>query len=220
MNRVLNHWHRASITAAGVVLAASGATAETRFLGFETEFDLGAVPTTTTAPAHNSPVFDEASTAEKWEQAIGAYLDGLADRAAMSPVVLDTSRDIETALRALVRAEAEAFAPATLADKRLALEVAHVDAPVALSLEPALLAPTLSHPMGCPACDSESAHATAALAATTEIASASADVEIDDDDAWQKMADWAAARATENEAGRLDDDTAYVEITDESSPAN
>jgi hypothetical protein len=184
MKQVLGSIGRASLAAAGVMVATSAANAESRPLAFETEFDLNLAPT----PA---PLNIAVPDVTKWEQSIGAYLDGLltrdeaaaatsaAEQAAGDPGAesVDTDEVVDT--DQVVAEDIRAFQP---------VQAAAAIAPVEANL--LLLAPVLSQPMHCEQCDAE----------TTTHAQLEAEVKIDDSAAWQKLAEWASARVAEDEA--------------------
>ena len=196
MKQIFGNICRASVAAAGVMVATSAASAESRPVLFETEFDLDvfvggiAFEAPAVAPQVSAPLtLDVASAAAGWEQAIGAYLDALLDATEAKEAKSDDAKtDAAHADAATQPAPAElAVATEVVIAPLVAAEVAAFTAP---AVRPELLAPVLSHPMHCDQC---LAHAAEAAAAETASATA-----VDDDAAWQSLADWAAARAAES----------------------
>jgi hypothetical protein len=177
---------RASVAAAGVMVATSAASAETRPVQFETEFDLdlslngAALEIPAAAPQAAAPVALEISKAvDGWEQAIGAYLDAL----------LESDAKVEA------KAEAPAE-PTPAANEVIAAEVAAFAAP-AVTVKPELLAPVLSQPMHCEGCLLHAPEKPAETAAVTAPAPAPV-ATVDDDAAWQSLAVWAAERTSDD----------------------
>ena len=248
MKQILNQLCRASITAAGVMVATSAASAESKPVQFETEFDLNLNLTpgglNLQAPQATRPVtFDVAKAAADWQESIGAYLDTLLE-AEPAPAVPSTSRETtpDSTTDAAVKADLAAFAAAepaaTSAAKPLPPEVLEAlgldpaDAVLAVPagaksqpdviVNPLLLAPTLSHPTGCDAC-----HHGHADPGQPEPITSAAGAGVDDAAAWQTLADWASARAAESTqpagaddaaAFTLDSDFFFEVDADENSP--
>ena len=218
MNHIWSKVCAASVAAAGVMVATSAASAESRPLQFETEFDLGLDRVAeAVAPAAVAPEVSPAG----WEAAIGSYLDALVARAEASPAVDATTSAAAAAVAAATEA-ASAEADAVTSDLLVALglepagdiaeepaakaeaspaEAAPAAATAEAAPNPLLLAPVLSHPAHCESCtaalhDGRKEVEQAAAAAPAAVpAAAPADVRVDDFAAWQKLADWAAARA-------------------------
>ena len=193
-----------SLAAAGVMVATSAANAESRPLAFETEFDLNFAPTPT-------PAGIAAPDVTKWEQSIGAYLDGLlsADESAAA-----TTAAVEAAAEpageepaaapeiSVIEEDIKAFQPTETAVKADSVAAAN----------PLLLAPILSHPMDCAECR---AGAEEAAAAAPVVAPPVATV--DDTAAWQKLAEWASARvAADRAADEFDEFDTFDVVTAES----
>ena len=197
MKQVFGKVCRASFTAAGVMVAASAASAETRPVQLETEFDLdlggsiGAAAPALAAPQASSFTLDFSSAAAKWEESIGAYLDGLlAADEAPAPQAQEAKAADDAATDAVIQAEIAAFEqPQPAKAEPATVEPATVE-PVAqpVALSPQLLAPVLSSPAGCQACCAHLAQA-----------------RIDDAAAWQKLAEWASSRVAED-AGAAESD--------------
>jgi hypothetical protein len=85
------------------------------------------------------------------------------------------------------------------------------------AINPLLLAPVLSHPMDCELCR--------AMGKWTEVGEAEWEAEageglVDDMAAWQKLAEWASARVSGEEATQVGDDVAAVDDEDDSSLAD
>ena len=231
MKQILGNLCRASVAAAGVMVATSAASAESKPLQFETEFDLDLLPGNLSAHAAAAAIdvgLDAAApSVSGWEQSIGAYLDTLLNaepKSAPAPATQVDESDADAA--AVIEAEIDAFtatelaaptaqAPETKPLPPELLEVLGIEPPaegeepadvlvaVPASAEsrpdpkpeakvepanPLLLAPVLSHPMNCEMCH---AHLDAAPA----VEQAAAPAQVDDAEAWQTLADWAAARA-------------------------
>ena len=195
MKQILGNLCRASVAAAGVMAAASTASAETKPFEFETEFDVGGiapaiVPGVATAGAPTIAL-DVPAAVGNWEQSIGAYLDDVFDTdtdgldAAPQPAApettVDVAKDIAEVLDPVVRADVAAFT---------------TPAPEA---NPLLLAPVLSHPADCEACRKLVEQAEADESQDQPAADATTEAKVDDTAAWQKLADWASARVAEDE---------------------
>ena len=211
MKHIFGNICRASVAAAGVMVATSAASAESRPLQFETEFDLDlslngvAFEAPFQAPQAATPLtLDVSSAAAGWEKAIGAYLDALLESPAESKddAKPQAKADAPAAEPTAPPAPAE---PASASDKPdsplIAAEVAAFATP-APAVNPQLLAPVLSQPMHCDQCLAHSAEAAPAETAAAETAP---EATIDDDAAWQTLADWAAARAAETAADSADE---------------
>ena len=235
MKHILGNLCRASVAAAGVMVAASAAHGESKPLGFETEFDLpgltgggnnvtGAIDA---AGAVRRAVLDVPSAAAKWEESIGSYLDALVGKqAAVEAPAAEVPAGVDATTEAVVKQELEALAADdadTDADEDADAKPAA--AAEAAPVNPLLLAPVLSHPMECELCRKE-LEAAAAPAADEPAEEAAADAKVDDDAAQQKLADWATARAGEDQGARQSDDTASAEsvffddLSDDAEPTN
>jgi hypothetical protein len=197
---------RTSVAAAGVMVAASAAFAESRPLGLETEFDLGhvggALSLDTTA-AVQAAAIDVSTSIGNWQDSIGSYLDGLlsSDR---TPGVEGAATEVKDEPKPgadvdeddLIEEEVAAFKPAE-----------SVKAEPKVEANPLLLAPVLSHPMNCPEC-LKLAEQAAADAQSEEIEES----RVDDAAALQSLADWAGARVADDvAAAATDDDVATAE---------
>jgi hypothetical protein len=191
VKQILSKVCRASVAAAGVVVAASAAHAESRPVELETEFDLGHLGggiSLDTSAAVKAAALDVSSAVGNWQESIGTYLDGLlADRTpgiqAAAPEVKDEPKPAATIdVDEVIEEEIAAFKPAVPAKPEpKAEDVATVPA------NPLLLAPVLSHPMDCPECEKVIQQAAAEDAHD-------AVSRVDDDAAWQNLADWAGSR--------------------------
>jgi hypothetical protein len=214
-----------SLAAAGVVVASSlapvSASAEIKPLQFETEFDLDLTPAnlnlTVPAAAADTIHLDLGSAAAKWEQSIGAYLDGLlsadeaaaattaAEAAAADPTPeasLDEATVVAEDIKAFQPTQAAAKAEAAGNDEPSVKDEPSVNADAVANANPLLLAPILSHPMDCAGCRAHAEPSAAAAAPTV--------TPVDDADAWQKLAEWASARLAEDRsAGDADDSDGF-----------
>ena len=222
MNHIWSKVCRASVAAAGVMVATSAASAESRPLQFETEFDLG-LDRVAEAVAPAAVALDVSPAPAAWETAIGSYLDGLIARAEANPGVDASTQDAATAATAEVRSSS---ADAVAADLFVALglepaeeiaeetaakvEASTASATAEAAPNPLLLAPVLSHPAGCESC----AAALHDSRKEVEQAAVPAEVQIDDLAAWQKLADWASARAVEDAGDAESDDRAVTAESD------
>ena len=245
MNQVFGKVCRASVAAAGVMVAASAASAESRPLLFETEFDVDlAAGIAAVAPRVGTLSFDVPSAAAKWEESIGAYLEGLVDVEA-APAA-DAAPAVDAAAADLVaRIEIQAFtvteAPAAEAGaKPLPPEVL-----VALGfdladavLEARAAVPAAAQKQGEGDAAKPQAAADARLLAPVLsepmgcpgcAAHAAHAARVDDAAAWQKLADWAASRVAEGAAAtaaataavvapvteaRINDDAAWEKLAE------
>ena len=179
---------RTSVAAAGVMVAASAVSAESRPLELETEFDLGqlggGVSLDATA-AVKTAAFDVSAAVGNWQDSIGAYLDGLLS-SEVTPGVEAPAPDAKGEADAddLIEEEIAAFKPTESARAEPTVEV-----------NPLLLAPVLSHPMNCPEC-LKLAEQAAADAQSDEVEES----RVDDAAALQNLADWAGARIADQAA--------------------
>jgi hypothetical protein len=200
VKQILGKVCRASVAAAGVVVAASAASAESRPLELETEFDLGHVGGSAaldpSAPV-KAAALDVSSAVGNWQESIGSYLEGLlADRTpgvqAAAPEVKDEAKRAATVdADEVIEEEIAAFKPAEPVKAEPQTEAkAKAEGAAAVSANPLLLAPVLSHPMDCPECDKLIQQAAAEDAADAES-------RVDDEAAWQNLADWAGSRVAD-----------------------
>ena len=224
MKQKLGNLCRASVAAAGVMAAASTASAESKPFEFETEFDVGGIAPAISpgvAAAGAAIALDVPAAVANWEQSIGAYLEGLLDTdtvgldAVPQPAApedkIDVAKDIAEVLDPVVQAEVAAFtAPAP-------------------EVNPLLLAPVLSHPSDCEACRALADQAKADEASDEPTADAATEAKVDDSAAWQKLADWASARVAEDvaaEAAAFDQadvvtaESVFFEDATDESPTN
>ena len=224
MNHIWSKVGRASVAAAGVLVATSAASAESRPLQLETEFDLGLDRVAEAAAAPAAVAVDVSPATTAWEAAIGSYLDALVARAEANPGVQATTEvtseaadaaasDLFVALR-LEPAEESAEEPAAKVEAPAA-EASTATAKAEAAPNPLLLAPVLSHPATCESCaaavhDGRNEAEQAAAAAPA----APAEARIDDFAAWQKLAHWAAARAEEDAGDAEADDRAVTAESD------
>ena len=221
MNHIWSKVCRASVAAAGVMVATSAASAESRPLQFETEFDLGLDRVAeAVAPAAAAP--DVSPAPAGWEAAIGSYLDALVARAEVNPRVAESTDDAAAATAEVAYATADAVtadllvalglepAEETAEEPAAKAEASTASATAEAAPNPLLLAPVLSHPAGCESC-AATLHESRKEA---EEAAAPADVRIDDFAAWRKLADWASARAEEDAGDSQLDDRAVTAESD------
>lgn len=233
MKHVYRKLCRASVAAAGVMVATSAASAETKPLEFETEFDLGAAGVRAGVSA--ALAMAEAQPAAQWEDSITAYLDGLIEK--IAPVVEPPPAPAagDAAVEALIDAEIAAFAavdpvtpaaevtplPAELLellgveadgdeadDAVTALAQARAEIP-ALSLGALTLAPVPSHPLDCDQCHAAGEWIEVKM---EEQVAAPADGMVDDAAAWQKLAEWASARLAAETKEDVADDVELAEF--------
>lgn len=236
MKQVFGNVCRASVAAAGVMVAASAASAETGPVQFETEFDLDLAGGAITAGAVNAGAptvsaitLDIASAAAKWEESIGAYLEGLlaADAATGAAPAAEEAKAHDPVTEAVIEEEIEAFAqPETVEAKPAVTQEAQALPPalkVALGYD--IADAVLELPKAVPAAAQEKApqpqpatpQPVAALApqllapvlstpmgCESCAAHRAQQARIDDAAAWQKLAEWASSRA-EEDAGSADD---------------
>jgi hypothetical protein len=201
VKQILGKVCRASVAAAGVVVAASAANAEARPLELETEFDLGHVGAGVTlgaSAAVQAAAIDVSSAVGNWQQSIGAYLDGLlADRTPGVETAAPESKDEPKPQAAVdvdevIEEEIAAFKPAEPV-KAEANASAKAEEAAALPANPLLLAPVLSHPMDCAECQKLTQQAAARDAEDAQS-------RVDDEVAWQNLADWAGSRLADEAA--------------------
>lgn len=210
MKHVFGNLCRASVAAVGVLAVTPAASAETRPLEFETEFDLG-IAGEAIAAALESNVSNISAAATQWEQSIGAYLDGLLEAAA--PALEPAPASGGMPVSEVVDAEVEAFAPVELAPPvpqvnplpQELLKVLGDDAAGAPALS---LAPAPSHPTGCAMCEAAGEWVEITKA---EAAPSPAEGMVDDGDAWQRLAEWASARLAAEDAAADDEFEALLD---------
>jgi hypothetical protein len=204
---------RTSVAAAGVMVAASAASAESRPLELETEFDLGQLggaSLDTTAPVKTA-AFDVSAAVGNWQDSIGAYLDGLLS-SEVTPGVEAAAQEADA--DDVIQEEIAAFKPTESAKAEPRVEA-----------NPLLLAPVLSHPNDCPECLKLAEQAAAAEAQSDEIEES----RVDDAAALQNLADWAGARvadqaaaasATADESDVATAESAFFDDATDESPTN
>jgi len=213
VKQILGKVCRASVAAAGVVVAASAANAESRPLELETEFDLGHLGGVSldASAAVKAASLDVSSAVGNWQKSIGTYLDGLlADRtpgveAAAPEVKTEAKGQATVDVDEVIEDEIAAFKPAEPADAKAE---AKAEEAAAAPANPLLLAPVLSHPMDCAECQKLVQQAAAKDAEDAQS-------RVDDAAAWQNLADWAGSRvadeAAASAAADADDDVATAE---------
>jgi len=234
VKQILSNLCRASVAAAGVMVAASAAHGEARPLGFETEFDLPGVGAGTAIDALGavrSRVLDVPSAAAKWEESIGSYLDALVGKQlAVEAPAAEVTAGPDATTEAVVKQELKALAGDDVNDDADADADEVADAKPAAAVEatavnPLLLAPVLSHPMECEQCRKELEEAAAAQQDADQPA---AEAKVDDEVAQQNLADWAADRASGKQSARSASDTAsadaegvfFDDASDDAEPTN
>ena len=214
MKQILGKVCRASVAAAGVMVAASAANAESRPLELETEFDLGHAGggiSLDTAAAVKTAALDVSSAVGGWQDSIGTYLDGLlgADRTPGIEEVAEPEANDEATfdIDDVIEEEIAAFKPTEPVKAEPKAEEKAEVAAAETPANPLLLAPVLSHPMDCPECQKLIRQAVVDDAE-------GAQSRVDDEAAWQNLADWAGSRVADDVAATApadDDDVATAE---------
>jgi hypothetical protein len=235
--------------AVAVMAASAPAESRPGALETEFEFDVAVPGAAAVAAEVKGAAVDLSSAVAKWEQSIGEYLDGLIDDAAPAPEVVQPAVAEGPAVDAVVAADIDAFdgaepevkplppevlealgidpaevadgkvpdvlvvAPAPVPEKAEARPAAHAEA----AANPLLLAPVLSHPMDCELCREAGKWAEVSEA---EPAPGPGEGLVDDMAAWQKLAEWASARVSGDEAAQAGDDVATADEDDDSALAD